>query len=834
MQSLQSKKRRLLRGVAIYLLVVLVGATSIWLLSGNARREINALAVANADSSQWSLAQSEVEFLALVNATRAAITGDVALDEVRKRFNVFYSRIQTIKASQPFADVRQLPEVEQALADLDAFLDGSVGKIDGNDDALLAALPAIQAELGSLHSALRDLSLAGVRVFAQRSETQRGQVAGALRDLGLIAFALLATLIGVVGILLASMRASQRQTSEIALTQGRLQAIISTSLDGILVVDKEGAVLDYNGAAEGIFGYTREEAIGADMANLIIPDHLRDAHNQGMARYRETSVKHVVGSGLLKLEAKRKDGSVFPVELSINAANSEEGEIFVSYLRDISQRVENEQELVEARDKALAGEKAKADLLAVMSHEMRTPLNGVLGTLQLLASTDLDKQQEKYVDVMDLSGKMLLEHVNNVLDISRVDAGKAVVSSQEFSLIELLEEAVESLNGQAKSRGNSLEIVRLGDSVDRVSGDQTRLRQILFNLLGNAIKFTEQGKISIEVEANAQNDLVEFRIIDNGIGIAEDDLGRIFGDFVTLDASYQREVEGTGLGLGIVKRLVELLGGEIGVESEVGKGSVFWFNLLLPRATEHKVIRPVSLAGPEVSLGQNTKVLVVEDNEINRMVAREMLLQLGCAVSEAKDGQEGVHSAEAEKFDLILMDISMPKIDGTAAAKMIKEGSGPNVDTSIVALTAHALPEDVARFKEAGMSDVITKPLSSGRLSEVLAQNTWIELSEAHADTPAKEEMINAFGVEKAKELERLALDQLSQGFDELEGLIVNDKPRNEVSALAHKLVGTASMFGLADVREALVRVEHADAATSSDELLQWVSAGRQRILDPA
>lgn len=831
MQISPTKKRRLLIGIAIYCLVVLVSAATIWAISSDARREIDALAVANADSSQWSLAQSEVEFLALVNATRASMMGDATPAEVRKRFNIFYSRIQTIKASQSFSEVRVLPEVQQSIGDLEAFLNETVATIDADDETLSAALPEIQSKFDALHSALRNLSLASVRVFAKHAEMQRGQVSGALKDLGLIAFTLLATLIGVVGGLLASIRESRRQTSEIALTQGRLQAIISTSLDGILVVNKAGVVLDYNGAAEGIFGYTREEALGADMADLIIPDHLRDAHYKGMARYRETSIKHVVGSGLHKLEAKRNDGSIFPVELSINSAESEEGEIFISFLRDISQRVESEQELVEARDKALAGEKAKADLLAVMSHEMRTPLNGVLGSLQLLADTNLDKQQEKYVDVMDISGKMLLEHVNNVLDISRVDAGKAVVAEQEFSLVELLDETVESLKGQAEGRGNSLEVVRLGTHIDRVIGDQTRLRQILFNLLGNAIKFTEHGKVSIEVDANTHNELVEFRIIDSGIGIAEDDLDRIFSDFVTLDASYQREVEGTGLGLGIVKRLVELLGGEIGVESVPGEGSVFWFDLPLPRVAERIASRPISINAPEEPLRHPSKVLIVEDNEINRMVAREMLMQLDCDVSEATDGQEGVQMAEAEKFDLILMDISMPKIDGTVAAKMIKEGSGPNVKTAIVALTAHALPEDVARFKAAGMSDVITKPLSSGRLSAVLTQNMWIEVSEPSADALVKDEMVRTFGIEKAEELERRAFSQLSEGFDELESLIVNDMPHDDVSALAHKLVGTASMFGLTDIREDLVSIENSNPDGNRDRLLSSVSAGRRKML---
>ncbi|MBT8475372.1 MAG: PAS domain S-box protein, partial [Alphaproteobacteria bacterium] len=589
-----SRQRRVLGSVLLYMAVVMVSAAAIWLLSADARREVDALATANADSTQWSLAQSEVEFLAFSNAARAVVAGQAQPAEARRRFDVFYSRVQTLKSAPTFAEVRALPEVEVALSDIDNFFAAAIPVVDADDETFAAALPSLIDWFPLLQADLRTISLAGVSVFSARSEAQRAAVSGVLTDLGLISFGLLALLLALVGILLTINRASQRQTSEIALTQGRLQAIISTSLDAILVAGKDGRVLDFNGAAEGIFGYTRDEAIGEDMADLIIPDHLRDAHNAGMVRYRQTGVKHVVGSGLLKLEAKRKDSSVFPVELSINSAESEEGEIFVSYIRDISKRVASENELVEARDKALAGEKAKADLLAVMSHEMRTPLNGVLGTLDLLSDTDLDERQQKYVGVMDASGKMLLEHVNNVLDISRVDAGKAERTEEPFDVSELAQSTVEGLQTTAALRGNTLKIARLGPSAGLRVGDRKRVQQILFNLLGNAIKFTENGAVTLEIDCERGGETVEFRVIDTGIGIVEADLTRIFGDFVTLDTSYQREVEGTGLGLGIVRRLTELLQGEIGVESEEGAGSVFWVRLPLPHVTDRPITRPVS------------------------------------------------------------------------------------------------------------------------------------------------------------------------------------------------------------------------------------------------
>ena len=826
--QITKKRSSFLQGAAIYLAVVLLSATAIWLMSSDAREKIDALAVANADSTQWSLAQSEVEFLALLSAVQAAEADNNGLANVRRRFDVFYSRVQTIKSSPAFNGVRNIPKVATAMANIDTLLENSIPIIDAEDSALMASIPTLLSNLRAQRGDLRELSLAGVRIFAERSETQRKTVASALTDLGWIAFGLLALLLGVVGVLLSNIRASHRQTSEIALTQSRLQAIISTSLDGILVVDKNGDVLDYNGAAEGIFGYTREEALGQDMSQLIIPDHLRDMHNSGMSKYRETGEKRVVGSGLLKLEAKRKDGSVFPVELSINSAESEEGEIFVSFLRDISKREANEQELVEARDKALAGEKAKADLLAVMSHEMRTPLNGVLGTLQLLTNTELTQKQEKYVGVMETSGKLLLDHVNNVLDISRVDAGMVEAANEKFNLHKLTEGVIDGLTGQAKTRGNSLSLVQLGAPVRQVTGDEVRVRQILFNLIGNAIKFTENGSVTVEVESSNESDLVEFRVIDSGIGIGESNLERIFEDFVTLDASFQREVEGTGLGLGIVKRLVTMLGGEISVESEQGNGSVFWFNLPLPKIATNVTTSPIDIGRGSTPDQFVAKVLVVEDNEINRMVVGEMLSLHGCEVTEAIDGHEGVLFAQNAAFDLILMDISMPKIDGVTAARTITSEDGPNQNTPIIALTAHAMPNDVQKFHEAGMLDVITKPISAERLREVLGD--VLDAPPSHDVSTQMDELTNAFGAEKAQELEQQAKHQLIEGFAELESLLETQASREDVSALAHKLAGTAAMFGVEPALTELRNIELADPSVSQPELFERLQYGKSNL----
>ncbi|MCB1332940.1 MAG: response regulator [Roseivivax sp.] len=797
------KYRRLVAGLVAFLGVVAASLVAIWLLSEDARREIDKLAVANADSTQWSLAQFEVEFLLYHNALLNARQDGAGLADVRRRFDIFYSRAQIVKNSANFRDVVAIPEIGAAMGRVNGLLDAAVPVIDGGDEALRSGIEGLIDRVLAVQPDIRAISLAGVDVFAGRSEAQRENVARALVDLGKLAFALLLGLLAVVAVLMFVSGAARRRNAELGLTQSRLQAIVSTSIDAVLVIDRKARVLDYNGAAERIFGYSRQEALGADMSALIIPDHLRAAHDAGMKRYRETGQKKVTGAGLLQLEARRKDGSTFPVEFSINSADSPEGEVFVSYLRDISERVASETELVEARDRAVAGEKAKADLLAVMSHEMRTPLNGVLGTLQLLADTDLDPRQRAFVDVMNTSGQTLLDHVNNVLDISRLDAGKARPNTRTFALPALVNNIADSLRGQADLRGNALTVTLHGAIADKVMGDEPRLRQILFNLLGNAIKFTEHGTITIEVEREPGSDTYEFRVIDTGVGIEEADFERIFEDFVTLDASYRRAVEGTGLGLGITRRLVHLLGGEIGVESEIGDGSVFWFRLPLPAAQQAATVAPQKQdAQPDAP---RRSVLVVEDNEINRMVVREMLLRQNCEVTEARDGQEGVETAGLRPFDLILMDISMPKMDGTAASQMIRSGTGPNRETPIVALTAHALPDDIARFRETGMDDVLTKPLSRDRLVTVLSDLCDAPRPGAEAEEDDLEAIL---GAEQTVIVRQQALAELSAGLARLEALQAQGGAGEAIGQLAHKMAGTAAVVGFAAIHAELAALE--------------------------
>lgn len=720
-QQMQSTRSKGLSNIvmAAIAVTVTVSVITVIFLADNVRNKVDRLASANSDATQWSLAQMEVDLLALQVALSAAVSDneDDTLADARRRFDIFYSRVMTISESSQFAELRSEPGADDALDALLGFLDRRVVEFDAPDVTLRAALPEIEQDVKTLRDAARAYSLFGVGFFASVSDEQREAVAALLTRIGMLTFALVVILLLFVFILLWMTRRSARAERAAASARNRLQEVISASIDGILVVNRDGRIVDYNGAAERIFGYTRDEAIGQNMADLVFPDHLRKAHDAGMKQYRRTDKKRVVGAGLLPLDAKRKDGTVFQVEATIAAVEADGEEIFVSFLRDVSARAAAEKELVEVRDKAVAGEKAKAELLAVMSHEMRTPLNGLLGTMELMQDTTLVLEQRNYLSAMKTSAGLLLSHVNNVLSISGAEAGQLHLRPTKIVPEELFSQLVASQQSSIFTNGNAV-TVSTKPGPAGIWADRTRLLQVLLNLLGNANKFTRNGQLVLECDSVSGSDMVEFRVIDSGIGIAEEDRPHIWKDFKTLDASYSRTTEGSGLGLAISKRLVAAMGGEIGVESEPGQGSLFWVRIPIGAPVEKGSMmnHTQKHSQPTRTGDEPLDVLLVEDNTINRLVARDMLEKAGHRVVEAKDGREGIEAAAKEPFDIILMDISMPVIDGVTATHTIRDTEGPNRKTPIVALTAHALDEDLARFRTAGMTDTIVKPLTRNTL----------------------------------------------------------------------------------------------------------------------
>ena len=786
--------------------------------------QIDALATANTDSVQWSLAQSDIELLSLSNAIISAIADSPpSLSSVRTHFDVFFSRAETLRNSPMLQALREDSEVVVAMDRIDAFLSETVLLVDGGDQGLRDALPVLRDRTTALRNDVRLINLKGISILSGASVSQRSKIAETLDLVSYLALALFCVLVLSSLTSLYFLSQASRRAVEQGQIRSRLSAMVSSALDAVMAVDTDGNIIAYNEAAEAIFGYRRDEAMGQKMEDLIVPDHFKEAHRAGMERYRKTGQKHVIGKGRVQLEARRKNGEVFPVELSIASAQSEEGEIFVSFLRDISQRIAAEQELIEARDEAVAGEKAKADLIAVMSHEMRTPLNGILGTLALFDTEKQSPKDREYLEIIQASGKLLLHHVDNVLEISRAEAGKIEIAEVVFSVPALVQELVASQRGVAEHRGNTLSTLVDAWEESYAVGDATRIRQILLNLIGNAIKFTRNGSITVEAKRLSQHDLVEFRVTDTGIGIPAKDHERIFEDFVTLDPSFSRAVGGTGLGLAIVRRLVRALGGTIGLESTSGYGSSFWFRVPLPATQQNPKEQAPDTntrATGRAGVARPMKVLVVEDDRINRVVITDLLKKDGHEVDEAFNGQEGLDAVIANTYDLVLMDISMPVMDGIQATRAIRNAKPDGALPPIVALTANAIPSEKDRFLAAGLDDVLIKPFTPEALRHILIRYSKdahsrpeLDLSynstfDAMVDHNHLEGLSSALGQGKIEDLVTSFIAEADVAIDKIAVGLASDNERKALRETVHQMVGTAAFLGAEKLRTTLAQLE--------------------------
>ncbi|HLA36357.1 MAG TPA: ATP-binding protein [Rhodocyclaceae bacterium] len=511
-------------------------------------------------------------------------------------------------------------------------------------------------------------------------------------------------------------RQRRRVESELETLESRLRATLEATADGILLVDRGGSIINMNRRFSEMWRIPEKLLAISDDDGIFAHLKRQTARSPGGAPPSPRSDTDEETFDTLTL----KDGRVF--ERASHPARENEqviGRVF-SY-RDVTERHRNQQELIAARDNAKRASRAKSEFLAMISHEIRTPMNGVLGIAELLASTKLTTEQADYVRIIRSSGETLLTVINDVLDYSKIEAGKLTLEPTDFALVPLLEEVIQLFRFRRSKDGPELSCTADARVPDRLRGDSVRLRQILFNLVGNAFKFTEKGSIQITVSPATECDgkiRLHFSVRDTGIGIPPDRQASIFEAFEQADASTTRRFGGTGLGLSICRQLVKLMNGEIGLVSEPGKGSDFWFTAGFDVAQTSPMLTAAA-AETASPLTPTTRILVVDDNPVNKQVLLGMLRRLGAStVVLASDGGEAVNRATLDAaFDFILMDTQMPVMDGLEATRRLRASGNRS---RIIGVSAGAMEEERQAALASGMDDYLLKPVSMTALRTAL------------------------------------------------------------------------------------------------------------------
>ena len=599
-----------------------------------------------------------------------------------------------------------------------------------------------------------------------------------------------------------------KKTEEIKMQS---DTIINNVDSMIFVSDKEGKILFASPSVEKMLGYTESEILGDNWWRITYEsEHQASKVKNAIYNYVFYQTKDF--TDISKRRIKTKSGDYKWIEWQLSKGVNE---TYISIGTDITNRISSEIELKEAKETAEKSLKVKDEFLSNMSHEIRTPLNALIGFTDLLLESDLNQEQQEHLETMRNSGEILLSLINNVLDLAKLDSNKLEVENISFDLYKCLHDIVKLMRLRANEKSISLDLKIDPNTPKQVFGDSTRLGQILLNLIGNAIKFTNEGSVVLlvkKVGETEEGSNIYFEISDTGIGIVPNKINTVFGVFTQAKSDTSRIYGGTGLGLAIVKKLVTLFKGEIKVQSKFGEGSVFKMNLMFDK-DETKTISTKTNVIEKKDEHLGLKILLVEDNKTNQLLARIRLERWGCEVEIANNGIEGVKAAQQKSYDIILMDIQMPVMDGYEAAKIIKNDLSKQIaKIPIIAMTAYTAKEDIEKAFEAGMNDYIFKPFDAKDLYLLLNKygnlKDEIDNKEIDAEEPIKIEVQQRYTDLKFLKQETLNESSILKMLIELfikdigEFLVVLDnglknKDWDLLHKATHKIKPSVSMFGI-------------------------------------
>ena len=752
-----------------------------------------------ATHSRWHSSQFETQVADLDSILTENIANvDLQRDEVRQKINIVLSKLFVLKNDPYILNFGENPElVTSVLMPLFQFETRAIAIADKPTQITTSDLLDLRDLLRKARPIVRKISLHGVELGGAQSTKRSTKFAKQLTWTGGFAIGFLIMLVSLLLLMDRMLISAMRRAAALTASSRQLAATVAGSLDAIVIADSFSKIIEYNTSAEGVFGWTREEIIGGTMEDIFLPEGLRDAYKNAMNQPLLQDRSEALYPTRFELSGRRKNGEEFPVELNMTFVKRNDDAIFMAYIRDVSDRKITEQDLIEARDRAERADKAKSQFLAVMSHEMRTPLAGIVGIMDLLKATKLTQKQDRYIQIATSSSKVLLDHINEALDITRIDVGKLELSSQEFNLPDLVETLVEVLDPLSNEKNLDLRLQLANNIKSNFMGDSHRIRQILTNLLGNAIKFTDQGNINFSVTGSdgPETSFVHFIISDTGSGIAPENHQKIFEDFVAIAKGDQSQVRGDGMGLHISRKIARLMGGDVMVKSDIGKGAEFTLSLPLERVRkiDGKVAEPAYFSRKK---HQNISTLVVEDNNVNREVLGDMLEGMGHSVSRATNGVEALDCANIQSFDIIFMDINMPVMGGIETTHRIRADSKLNSKACIVGLTAHGSDEFGEEAQQAGMDNFFTKPIRLEALrkiiSDIVSNDQFAVIDEF---SPVLTELFETLGREKVLRIGEKFFEELDVFIQQsIDGVFAEDHVA--LVEATHKMKGAAVLLG--------------------------------------
>jgi len=832
------KKDSSRRFTAFFLLFLLILSCAALVYSAQSFRDrLDDVRASDSDNAGWLVSQLDVDHKALALALDRSLMAPFypeyssesdGLDAARIRFDIFYSRVNVLLAAL------NREEIPSGLGDRLLVLDDVRNELAAELDAIADndrnAVLRFAASVQKTAPLVREITTMSLQFHVAQSDRVREMEQSLLRRFLVQSIVLLVLMLGSAVLALRLWRELEDRTVKMHRALDTVSRVFDVSLSAIIIADMAGRIQLANPAAAKIFDVPADQMVGLPLEQVMIPFGLREVHRRKMELHRQDGHRTMIGAGPLRMDAVRMDGTPFHAEVSVVADSDLEGKpILIGFIRDISDFVAAEEKLLEARDEAQRHASAKTMFLATMSHEMRTPLHGLMASLDLLDGKKLGPEDRALLQTARECSDRALQQVNDVLEITRL--GESTVGEVAFRPKDLAEDILRELTPMAVAKGMKLDLVLKGAGADRQCfGLANAFSRALYNLAGNAVKFTSNGGVAITLTFNpgGENALrLRVEVSDTGIGISPEDQDRIFAEFETVNTLARGRDSGTGLGLPIVRLAVARMGGTLSLLSAPGEGSVFCFEIVLPIAPDLPDLQreqAENVTSKTQDLKQETPlvVLVVDDNTVNVSLMSKMVQRIGHRSAQATDGLQAVAMASAKAYDIILMDVSMPVMDGHEATGIIRSG-GLSSKAVIIGVTAFSDEKRRAELMAVGMNSVLTKPVNTAELAKEIAQELDKRHSEGAGDDGNNQEPSGEFAQALTQLQDMLdrdsALRFLGQALAEADEtakiLIETDIDLKAAADLIHKTVGSAAVVGFSQLSHLMAQAE--DAAREGD-----------------